>query len=74
MMRRECCNQDMSFSQLPIFLFISSVEQYEIEALYEEYKNLCGTEQGISREVYEQCLGPLAMEKNLLVDRIFKVC
>ena len=53
--------------------FSFPVDQYEIEALHEQYRVLCNKEQGITREVYDQCLGPLGLEKSLLLERLFKV-
>ncbi|XP_077980224.1 recoverin family protein DDB_G0274781-like [Glandiceps talaboti] len=47
-------------------------DQFEIEALHEQYKSLCTSKRGISREVYDMCLGPLGQEKNLVLDRLFK--
>ncbi|XP_071810360.1 uncharacterized protein [Asterias amurensis] len=46
--------------------------QHELEALFEQYRTLCTKDRGITREVYDQCLGPLGLEKNLVMDRIFK--
>lgn len=51
----------------------SVVDQNEIEALYDQYQALCTKRQGITREVYDRCLGPLGLEKNLVLDRLFKV-
>ncbi|XP_071484276.1 uncharacterized protein [Diadema antillarum] len=51
---------------------ISHFDQYEIEALHEQYRVLCNKEQGITREIYDQCLGPLGLEKSLLLERLFK--
>lgn len=51
---------------------ISHFDQYEIEALHEQFRVLCNKEQGITREVYDQCLGPLGLEKSLLLERLFK--
>ncbi|XP_033106516.1 uncharacterized protein LOC117108569 [Anneissia japonica] len=47
-------------------------DQFEVEALYYQYLAICTKEQGITREVYDQCLGSLGIEKNLLMDRLFK--
>ncbi|XP_070558680.1 uncharacterized protein [Ptychodera flava] len=47
-------------------------DQFEIESLHEQYKSLCTSEKGVSREVYDSCLGPLGQEKNLVLDRLFK--
>ncbi|XP_041458478.1 uncharacterized protein LOC121410448 isoform X2 [Lytechinus variegatus] len=51
---------------------ITHFDQYEIEALHEQFRVLCNKEQGITREVYDQCLGPLGLEKSLLLERLFK--
>ncbi len=56
------------------FVFLMHpVDQHELEALFDQYRTLCTKDRGITREVYDQCLGPLGLEKNLVVDRIFKV-
>ena len=50
-------------------------DQVELEALYEQFKSLSTVEQGeggIDKETFEQCLGPLGLEKNLITERIFK--
>ncbi|KAI8048355.1 uncharacterized protein B0P05DRAFT_519438 [Gilbertella persicaria] len=52
----------------------SHFDQVELEALYEQFKSLStvdGDEGGIDRETFEQCLGPLGLEKNLITERIF---
>ncbi|KAI9355913.1 hypothetical protein DFJ73DRAFT_623256 [Zopfochytrium polystomum] len=52
-------------------------DMVELEGFYEQYKSLATVEHtdtsegGITREVFEKCLGPLGMEKNLITDRIF---
>ncbi|KAI8876077.1 EF-hand [Backusella circina FSU 941] len=46
----------------------------ELEALYEQFKSLSTVDRpegGIDRETFEQCLGPLGLEKNLITERIF---
>lgn len=46
----------------------------ELEALYEQFKSLSTVDKdegGIDRETFEQCLGPLGLEKNLITERIF---
>ncbi|KAI8994724.1 hypothetical protein BDB01DRAFT_841098 [Pilobolus umbonatus] len=58
---------------MPLIL-LSSVDQVELEALYEQFKSLStvdGNEGGIDKETFEQCLGPLGLEKNLIIERIF---
>lgn len=50
------------------------VDQIELEALYEQFKSLSTVDKdegGIDRETFEQCLGPLGLEKNLITERIF---
>ncbi|KAI9032836.1 hypothetical protein CLU79DRAFT_830671 [Phycomyces nitens] len=52
----------------------SHFDKVELEALYEQFKSLATvekTEPGIDRETFEQCLGPLGLEKNLITERIF---
>ncbi|CDS09043.1 hypothetical protein LRAMOSA10403 [Lichtheimia ramosa] len=54
---------------------ISHFDQLELEALYEQFKSLAtvtkGDKAGIDNETFEQCLGPLGLEKNLITERIF---
>ncbi|KAI7875384.1 EF-hand [Lichtheimia hyalospora FSU 10163] len=54
---------------------ISHFDQLELEALYEQFKSLAtvtkGDKGGIDNETFEQCLGPLGLEKNLITERIF---
>ncbi|KAJ3225135.1 hypothetical protein HK099_007340 [Clydaea vesicula] len=50
------------------------VDQVELEAFYEQFKSLSTVpteEGGITKEIFEQCLGPLGLEKNLIAERIF---
>ncbi|KAG0187943.1 hypothetical protein DFQ28_005641 [Apophysomyces sp. BC1034] len=50
------------------------VDHVELEALYEQFKSLSTVdtnEGGIDKETFEQCLGPLGLEKNLITERIF---
>ncbi|GAA5805904.1 hypothetical protein HPULCUR_011430 [Helicostylum pulchrum] len=52
----------------------SHFDQVELEALYEQFKSLSTVDReegGIDRETFEQCLGPLGLEKNLITERIF---
>lgn len=54
--------------------FSPTVDQVELEALYEQFKSLSTVEEGeggIDKETFEQCLGPLGLEKNLITERIF---
>jgi Ca2+-binding EF-hand superfamily protein len=50
-------------------------DQVELEALYEQFRSLTTTgpspQKGITKSVFEKCLGPLGVEKNLITDRIF---
>lgn len=53
------------------------VDQIELEALYEQFKSLSTLDKtetmyGIDKETFEQCLGPLGLEKNLITERIFQ--
>lgn len=53
------------------------VDQIELEALYEQFKALSTVDKnepeksGIDKDTFEQCLGPLGLEKNLVTERIF---
>lgn len=44
----------------------------EIEALVEQFKTLATEDVGITREVFDQCLGPLGQHKNLVMEQMFK--
>ncbi|KAJ3416123.1 hypothetical protein HDV05_003092 [Chytridiales sp. JEL 0842] len=56
---------------------VTYFDQVELDAFFEQFKSLAtippseSTPGGISREVFELCLGPLGQEKNLITDRIF---
>ncbi|XP_065835933.1 uncharacterized protein [Oscarella lobularis] len=43
----------------------------EIVALYAQYSCLCTSAKGISRSTFDECLGPLGLERNLILDRLF---
>eukprot|EP00124_Ichthyophonus_hoferi_P005031 Ihof_evm3s647 gene=Ihof_evmTU3s647 len=45
-------------------------DQVELEALYEQFKSLSGSE-GIDNSTFERCLGPLGVDPNLVTERIF---
>jgi len=47
-------------------------DEVELEALFEEFKALATSKQGIDKDTFERCLGPLGVETNLITDRIFK--
>ncbi|CAG8589064.1 1720_t:CDS:2 [Paraglomus occultum] len=50
-------------------------DQVELEALYEQFRSIATVPKdggGIDRKTFDQCLGPLGLEKNLITDRIFK--
>ncbi|KAI9499172.1 hypothetical protein BDB00DRAFT_795709 [Zychaea mexicana] len=55
----------------------SHFDHLELEALHEQFKSLAIVEKnehherGIDTETFEQCLGPLGLEKNLITERIF---
>lgn len=46
-------------------------DETEIQTLYEQFKTLAPLEQGISREAFNVCLGPLGRQTNLVMDRMF---
>lgn len=43
----------------------------EIQTFYEQFKTLATEETGITREAFNQCLGPLGRQTNLVMDRMF---
>ncbi|ORY96258.1 hypothetical protein BCR43DRAFT_269943 [Syncephalastrum racemosum] len=54
----------------------SHFDQVELEALYDQFKSLATVDKsedgsGIDKDTFEQCLGPLGLEKNLITERIF---
>lgn len=56
----------------------ASVDHRELEALHEQFKTLAVKTEpsgtlGISRAVFQRCLGPLGRQRNLVVDRMFLV-
>lgn len=51
---------------------ISHFDQVEIEALVDQFSILSTEESGITREVFNQCLGPLGQQRNLVMDQMFK--
>lgn len=42
-----------------------------IQVLYEQYKSLCTSKRGISKDTFQSCLGPLTSSKNLVVEQLF---
>ncbi|KNC69421.1 hypothetical protein SARC_18069, partial [Sphaeroforma arctica JP610] len=42
----------------------------ELEALFEQFKSL-SRDGGIDKTTFEQCLGPLGVDRNLVTERIF---
>ncbi|KAJ3208891.1 hypothetical protein HDU67_006493 [Dinochytrium kinnereticum] len=56
----------------------SHFDVVELQAFYEQFRSLATVEEsangpaGITREVFEQSLGPLGLEKNLITERIFE--
>lgn len=50
----------------------SHFDQAEIEALVEQFKTLATEKAGITRAVFDKCLGPLGQNKNLVMDQMFK--
>jgi Ca2+-binding EF-hand superfamily protein len=43
----------------------------EIQILYEQFKTLAPEEKGITRDAFNQCLGALGRQTNLVMDRMF---
>ncbi|KAF9958285.1 hypothetical protein BGZ65_001532 [Modicella reniformis] len=53
----------------------SHFDNVELDAMYSQYLSLSTLDQeggGITRLTFEQALGPLGLEKNLITDRIFR--
>lgn len=51
---------------------ISHFDQVEIDALVDQFETLATEDAGITREVFNQCLGPLGQQRNLVMDQMFK--
>ncbi|KAI9103710.1 hypothetical protein DFS34DRAFT_605545 [Phlyctochytrium arcticum] len=51
---------------------VSHFDVVELEAFHDQFLSLSTTPQGIDKETFERCLGPLGLEKNLIIERIFK--
>ncbi|KAI9152689.1 hypothetical protein H9P43_009485 [Blastocladiella emersonii ATCC 22665] len=51
--------------------FITHFSLAELDALFDQFKSLATDARGISRTVYDQSLGPLGLERNLITERIF---
>lgn len=64
------CN--MSWHEIQHLREKSHFDQAEIEALVEQFKTLATINAGITREVFDKCLGPLGQVKNLVMDQMFK--
>ncbi|XP_071961280.1 uncharacterized protein [Antedon mediterranea] len=69
---QEYNKQELTWDDLCKLKSETFFDHFEIEALYIQYFIICTKEQGITREVFDQCLGSLGVEKNLLMDRMFK--
>lgn len=46
-------------------------DETEIHYLFEQFKALAPHEDGITREAFDRCLGPLGKQTNLVIDRMF---
>ena len=52
------------------------VDYFELQGLFDQFRSLCsktsiGPHFGITKATFETCLGPVAAEKNLILDRIY---
>lgn len=61
------------YNGLQIFISSYVVDISEIKGLYEQFSVLSDNVSGISREVFNLCLGPLGRKANLVMSRLFKV-
>ncbi|KAG2182337.1 hypothetical protein INT43_007267 [Umbelopsis isabellina] len=71
---KEIESNSLDLSKLRDLQKKSHFDQIELEALYEQFKSLSTVEDGdggIDKNTFEQCLGPLGLEKNLITERIF---
>jgi hypothetical protein len=64
----ECGKESHTHSLL---LATIAVDEVELEALFEQFKALATSKNGIDKDTFERCLGPLGVETNLITDRIF---
>lgn len=62
----------MSWDEIQVIREKSHFDQAEIEALVEQFKTLATENAGITREVFDKCLGPLGQVKNLVMDQMFE--
>lgn len=44
----------------------------EIEALVQQFKTLATEDLGITKDVFDQCLGPLGQHRNLVMEQMFR--
>jgi len=51
---------------------LSHFDTSYIEVLYEQYKSLCTAKEGINKDTFHSCLGPLTSKKNLVVEQLFR--
>ena len=68
-------SQDIFNIILLIFRVLLIVDNVELDAMYNQYLSLSTLDQeggGITRLTFEQALGPLGLEKNLITERIFR--
>ncbi|KAJ1502817.1 hypothetical protein HMI56_002495 [Coelomomyces lativittatus] len=65
-------HEPLTWERLQTLQTQTHFDHIELEALYEEYKSLAPTDQGITKSIFEKCLGPLGQEKNLIAERIFQ--
>ena len=63
---------DLSWDDIQSLREQTYFDQSEIEALVEQFKTLATKKEGITREVFDKCLGPLGQHKNLVMDQMFK--
>ena len=67
------CVTDSIFSNVS---YEKPVDYFELGGLFDQFRSLCsktsvGPNYGITKGTFETCLGPVAAEKNLILDRIY---
>eukprot|EP00164_Ancoracysta_twista_P000886 GFYU01001167.1.p1 GENE.GFYU01001167.1~~GFYU01001167.1.p1 ORF type:complete len:369 (+),score=77.82 GFYU01001167.1:130-1236(+) len=63
--------EDLNPTQLKALRKGTHFDKVELQALFDQYKAMCVSKGGIDKETFENGLGPLGLEKNILTDTIF---
>ena len=69
---KKVLSSKISWNEVLELRVISHFDPSEIECLFDQYQSLCTHKYGITRDIFNHCLGPLALRKNVLIDQVFK--